>query len=217
MRRVYWLANSAIALTEGLLRRLSASPHRDNFVLKGAMLFTVWLDDPFRPTQDLDLLGYGDSAVDTIAGTFRQICAQDADNDGLIFEVRNLVAHAIREDQPYGGLPVRTKASLGKIQIPIQVDVGFGDVITPQSVPVEFPALLTRTIASSVKTHFSHFSTYDTPWTAMGQQSMDNSLTILALRTQHSPGTQLSVVNGLMEIEETVPLVGGAGFEPATR
>ncbi len=129
---------------EGLIRRLSASPHRDNFILKGAMLFTVWLDDPFRPTQDLDLLGYGDSAVDTIANTFRQICTQDADDDGLIFDVRNLVAHAIREDQQYGGVRVRTKASLGKIQIPIQVDIGFGDVVTPQAVPVEFPALLSK-------------------------------------------------------------------------
>ena len=52
---------------ERLLYRLSVSAERDRFVLKGAMLFAAWLDDPFRPTGDLDLLGFGDDEVEHIA------------------------------------------------------------------------------------------------------------------------------------------------------
>src|SRR5580692_1403055 len=66
---------------ERLLYRLSVSPHRDHFVLKGAMLFVTWVDDPFRPTRDLDLLGYGDSEPDAIAETFRAICSQPVGDD----------------------------------------------------------------------------------------------------------------------------------------
>ncbi len=47
---------------ERLLHRLSKTPYRDRFVLKGAMLMTTWFDMPFRPTRDLDLLGFGDDA-----------------------------------------------------------------------------------------------------------------------------------------------------------
>ncbi len=43
---------------ERLLHRLSLSPHRKRFILKGAMLMTTWFDDPHRPTRDVDFLGY---------------------------------------------------------------------------------------------------------------------------------------------------------------
>src|SRR5271170_2185554 len=49
---------------ERLLYRLSVSEHRDRFILKGAMLFAVWVDTSFRPTRDLDLLGFGESDVE---------------------------------------------------------------------------------------------------------------------------------------------------------
>ena len=127
---------------ERLLSRLSLSPYHDRFILKGAMLFTVWLADPYRPTQDLDLLGFGDAAVQSIATTFRAICRQDIPGDGLIFDADGLIAEAIREDQQYGGVRVRTRALLGRARIPIQVDVGFGDVITPAPSEIEFPSLL---------------------------------------------------------------------------
>jgi len=127
---------------ERLLHRLCLSPYRDQFVLKGAMLFTVWLEDPFRPTQDVDLLGHGDPEVAHIESTFRSICATDVDDDGLVFDVNNLKAEAIREDQQYGGVRVKTKAYLGKTQIPVQVDIGFGDAITPTAQELEFPSLL---------------------------------------------------------------------------
>ena len=126
---------------ERLLYRLSLSPHRNAFILKGAMLFTAWLDDPFRPTQDLDLLGLGDHSLKAITNMFRGICSAGVEDDGLRFDVAHLNATAIREDQNYGGVRVKTVAYLGKARIPVQVDIGFGDAVTPAAVEIEFPTL----------------------------------------------------------------------------
>jgi predicted nucleotidyltransferase component of viral defense system len=126
---------------EKLLFRLSRSSHRDRFVLKGAMLFAAWSADPFRPTQDLDLLGFGDATVRSISETFRDIFRQPSD-DGLMFDSVGLIVETIRDDQEYGGVRLRTRAFLGKTRIPVQVDIGFGDVITPGPDEIELPALL---------------------------------------------------------------------------
>ena len=67
---------------ERLLYRLSVSAHRERFMLKGAMRFVTWVADPFRPTRDLALLGYGDDDVEAIADTFRSICAEPVADDG---------------------------------------------------------------------------------------------------------------------------------------
>ncbi len=127
---------------ERFLYRLSVSTHSERFVLKGAMLFTAWLDDPFRPTQDLDLLGFGDPAIETIATTYRAICGQEAAEDGLVFDTDDVIVEPIRDDQQYRGVRIRSRAFLGKTRIPIQVDIGFGDAITPAATDIEFPALL---------------------------------------------------------------------------
>jgi predicted nucleotidyltransferase component of viral defense system len=127
---------------ERLLYRLSLSPFRDRFVLKGAMLFTAWPDDPFRTTQDLDLLGFGDPTVETIATTYLAICRQETAEDGLVFDTDDLIVEPIRDDQPYRGVRIRSRAFLGATRIPIQVDIGFGDAITPAATEIEFPALL---------------------------------------------------------------------------
>lgn len=107
------------------------------------MLFTAWLKDPFRSTQDLDLLGYGDSAKAPIEETFRAICKTAAgDNDGLVFDAESLSAEPIREDQEYGGVRAKTAAFLGKTRSPVQIGIGFGDAITPAVQELEFPPLL---------------------------------------------------------------------------
>ncbi|AZO73521.1 nucleotidyl transferase AbiEii/AbiGii toxin family protein [Mesorhizobium sp. M1D.F.Ca.ET.043.01.1.1] len=127
---------------ERLLYRLSISPHRDQFILKGAMLFTAWLDDPFRPTQDLDLLGFGNPAVTAIRAVFETICRIEAEDDGLVFDADGLSVEPIREDLQYGGVRVKTTAFLGRTRIPVQVDIGFGDAVTPAVQELEFPSLL---------------------------------------------------------------------------
>lgn len=127
---------------ERLLYRLSVSPHRDRFILKGAMLFVTWVADPFRPTRDLDLLGHGDNDVEAIAETFRAICAQAVADDGVTFDVAALTAAPIREEVEYGGVRVRTTATIAGARIPIQVDIGFGDAVTPAPVEIDYPTLL---------------------------------------------------------------------------
>jgi hypothetical protein len=96
---------------ERLLYRLSLSAHRDRFILKGAMLFVTWVADPFRPTRDLDLLGYGENSPKAIAETFHAICIQPVEDDGVVFDVDGLEAAPIREEVEYGGVRVRTTAT----------------------------------------------------------------------------------------------------------
>ena len=127
---------------ERLLYRLSRSEHRDRFILKGAMLFVTWVEAPFRPTRDLDLLGYGDNSPEAIGGNFRAILTQPVDDDGVAFDVDGLEVAPIREDLEYGGVRVRTQATIAGARIPIQVDVGFGDAITPGPIEIDYPALL---------------------------------------------------------------------------
>jgi len=127
---------------ERLLYRLTQSPHRDQFVLKGATLFAVWTGKPHRPTQDLDLLGFGAPAAERLAAVFREICLTDVEPDGLEFDPGSVSVQAIREDNVYDGLRVRLLATLGSARIPLQVDVGFGDVITPAPRELAFGPLL---------------------------------------------------------------------------
>lgn len=127
---------------ERLLYRLSLSRYKSRFVLKGALLFNVWLDDPLRPTRDLDLLGHGDAEVDAMATVFRQVLTRKVADDGLVFDVDGLQATAIREDARYGGIRIETTATLERARVPIQVDVGFGDAITPGAEEVDYPTLL---------------------------------------------------------------------------
>ena len=103
---------------ERLLYRLSVSPERDRFVLKGAMLFVTWVADPYRPTRDLDLLGHGVSDVQALAEVFRAICALTVEDDGVIFDVDHLEAAPIREQAGYGGVRVRTMAMIAGARIP---------------------------------------------------------------------------------------------------
>ncbi|KTW00852.1 nucleotidyl transferase AbiEii/AbiGii toxin family protein [Sphingomonas sanguinis] len=127
---------------ERLLYRLSVSAAGDRFVLKGAMLFAAWVDDPFRPTGDLDLLGFGEDEAEQIATTFRDICSLDVSDDGVAFDVEGLTAANIRETADYGGVRVRTSATIGGARVPVQIDIGFGDAVTPDPVEIDYPILL---------------------------------------------------------------------------
>jgi len=127
---------------ERLLHRLSVSEHRASFVLKGAMLFALWTGQLHRPTRDLDLLGFGDPEGERLRRIFEQLCVAQVEDDGLRFDERSVTVETIREDQEYGGQRVRLLAKLGQARADVQIDVGFGDAITPPAEEVEFPTLL---------------------------------------------------------------------------
>ena len=126
---------------ERLLHRLSRSPHRERFVLKGAMLLATWFDEPHRATRDVDLLGFGDAAEDALLATFREIMAVEVD-DGVSFDLNGLRIEAIREEVEYGGSRLRTTAALAGARIPITVDIGFGDATEPGVEDIDLPVLL---------------------------------------------------------------------------
>ncbi|MCW5830324.1 MAG: nucleotidyl transferase AbiEii/AbiGii toxin family protein [Deltaproteobacteria bacterium] len=127
---------------ERLLYRLSVSSYREQFVLKGASLFVLWSGKPHRPTRDLDLLGFGDPGEARIRRIFGEIAAIPATDDGIEFDRGSLEVGPIREDQDYGGVRAVMLAHLDTARIRVQVDIGFGDAMTPDAENVELPALL---------------------------------------------------------------------------
>jgi predicted nucleotidyltransferase component of viral defense system len=126
---------------ERLLHRLSLSPHRERFILKGAMLLATWFDEPHRATRDVDLLGFGDPANDALLGAFREIMSVEI-NDGVTFDLKGLQIEPIREELEYGGSRLRTTAALAGARVPITVDIGFGDAIEPGVEEIDLPVLL---------------------------------------------------------------------------
>jgi predicted nucleotidyltransferase component of viral defense system len=129
-------------VAERFLYRLSKSKHAEAFLLKGAMLFVAWEGMPHRVTRDIDLLGFGDDSLERMTTVMREIAATPVEGDGLVFDVESVQAAEIRTIQDYGGVRVSALASLGKARIRLQVDVGFGDAVTPGPEDIEFPALI---------------------------------------------------------------------------
>lgn len=127
---------------ERLLYRLSQSDWRDDFVLKGAMLFRVWTDKVHRPTRDVDLLGKGDHSVSHVRQVFRALCALGVEDDGLVFDPDSVTAERIKEDQDYEGVRVHCPVRLENAEIVLQIDIGFGDAVTPRTTHVRYPTLL---------------------------------------------------------------------------
>ena len=127
---------------ERFLYRLSCSPYAGRYVVKGATLFTVWLDEPHRPTRDLDLAGLEERSREELEAQLREVFDQDCPEDGLVFDSSSLALEAIRRGQQDQGLEARFVAHLGKAKIPLQLDVGFGDVINPPPQVEDFPTLL---------------------------------------------------------------------------
>ena len=126
---------------ERFLYRLSVSPHRDSFVLKGALLLQLWTAETYRPTRDLDLLGRGVSNV-SYRKIFSEVCSQKVEDDGLTFPPDTIRVERIRDDEAYEGVRVRVEARLGDVRVPLQIDVGLGDTIVPSSEELEYPTLL---------------------------------------------------------------------------
>lgn len=127
---------------ERFLYRLAQSQYRDQFILKGALLFELWTHRPYRPTRDLDLEGQGDNSLTRIKRLFSEIMTQTVDDDGLVFDPKSLRVARIKEEQEYEGLRVNLVARLERARIHMQIDVGFGDVIVPPPKEIQYPAML---------------------------------------------------------------------------
>jgi hypothetical protein len=137
---------------ERLLFRLSTSAHSDRFVLKGALLFTLWYDLPHRATRDADLLGFGPSDTGSMAGVFRDIASVAVD-DGIVFDPASVRVGVIRKDAGYGGVRVTLNGKLANARCVAQVDVGFGDAVTPGPTDAVYPVLLDDLPAPRLRTY----------------------------------------------------------------
>jgi predicted nucleotidyltransferase component of viral defense system len=140
-QRDFSLVLTAFA-TERWLYRLSCSEYADGFVLKGARLFALWSHRPHRSTRDLDLLGFGDPSPGALRQAFQAICRAEVEADGLTFDEGTMTIEEIRSDQEYNGQRIKLTARLTQARIPLQIDVGFGDVITPEVQTLDYTPLL---------------------------------------------------------------------------
>jgi hypothetical protein len=96
---------------------------------------------PHRPTRDADLLGFGASDVQSLVNIFRQLC-ELATDDGLQLDPALVRGSEIRKDGNYGGVRIELNAKLDSAAIKLQVDVGFGDAVTPPAEEIVYPVLL---------------------------------------------------------------------------
>ena len=125
-----------------LLHRLSVSEFRDRFFVKGATMFLLWTGSTHRPTKDIDLLGLTVQDEAEIAQTFRELCGIACPEDGVVFDPESVQAGLIREEQTYGGIRVTLVGYLGNAKVHLQIDIGFGDAVTPEAQEIELPAIV---------------------------------------------------------------------------
>ncbi|EXJ16734.1 nucleotidyl transferase AbiEii/AbiGii toxin family protein [Imhoffiella purpurea] len=128
---------------ERLLYRLGSSAHAERFLLKGALLFDLWFDIPHRPTRDADLLGFGSAEVSALETLFTELCTLPGEpDDGIRFQPETVSASEIRKEANYGGIRITLVGRLAGARCPVQIDVGFGDAVTPPPELVDYPTML---------------------------------------------------------------------------
>ena len=115
---------------ERLLYRLSLSPHAANHQLQVALLFSLWHDQPHRPTGDADLRGFDPADIDTAVAAFREICQIEVE-DGIAFDPASVKGSVIRKEAGYCGVRIDLQANVDGARVALQVDIGCGGAVTP--------------------------------------------------------------------------------------
>lgn len=96
-----------------------------------------------RPTLDIDFLGNNISNEGTsIIAAFKEICSVPFEEDGVIFDVGHITAQNITEFKDYHGIRLSIPVKMDSIAQVLTMDIGFGDVVTPSPVNLDFPILL---------------------------------------------------------------------------
>lgn len=126
---------------ERFLFRLSLSPLKEKFILKGGLLLVGMGLPMARTTRDIDFLGILPNNRDAVGLLIREIGDVRVD-DGLVYDFRKLSTETMAGDAEYPGLRLKFDACLGKARIPMQIDVGFGDAVVPDAREMTFPTLL---------------------------------------------------------------------------
>ena len=127
---------------ERFLYRLSISKHCSNFFLKGGLMLKAWAISDHRPTLDIDLLGKTNNDFNNLKTIIKDICLQEAINDGITYETSTIDLSEIQVDGEYQGVRILFKAKLDSAKIPMQLDIGFSDVIFPEPAFITYPVIL---------------------------------------------------------------------------
>ena len=127
---------------ERFLYRFSRSEYVNKFILKGALMFTVWYIPERRITLDIDFLARYENQVKSIENVIKDICNVVVDPDGLVFQSSTIKGQKIKEDADYEGVRIKFLGFLEHSRIPMQIDVGFGDVIYPKPKVIDYPVIL---------------------------------------------------------------------------
>ena len=138
---------------ERLLFRLGASAARDRCILKGASLLAVWMPDPYRATRDVDVLASGPTDDEAIRSLIAEVCAVACPEDGLRFDLSELVVEAIRAEEEYSGKRARFRAYLGQARIAVQLDIGVGDALAVEPENITYPTMLSSLPAPSLRAY----------------------------------------------------------------
>lgn len=127
---------------ERWLYRLARSEHRSRFVLKGALMLLVWKLPVTRPTRDIDLLGRVGNDLENVRAIVAAICQVPVEDDGMVFDSAGVATGRIAEDADYEGVRAAFQGTLGNVRLPMQIDIGFSDLVTPEPVSITYPTLL---------------------------------------------------------------------------
>ncbi|MDP7420594.1 MAG: nucleotidyl transferase AbiEii/AbiGii toxin family protein [bacterium] len=165
---------------ERFLYRLAVSNFQDRFILKGALLFSAWLDQPHRPTRDIDLAGHGDSSTEYLTTFFQEICQVTSPDDGVTFDPGSVEVTEIREEQTYGGQRVTIIAHLGQARTTVRVDVGYGDAITPGAVETTIAEKLEAMVSLGMLN--SRMKDFFDLWTMSTRLSFEGPVLVKAIR-----------------------------------
>jgi hypothetical protein len=137
---------------ERFLYRLSISKHVDNFLLKGALLFDLWFDVPLRATRDIDLLGFGLEDASYLIQVFHDLCAIEFD-DGVRFDSTTIKTQEIRKESNYTGIRITLHSFIDSARCIVQVDIGYGDAVTPGPEFAQYPIILAEFPAPNLRVY----------------------------------------------------------------
>jgi predicted nucleotidyltransferase component of viral defense system len=127
---------------ERFLYRLGVSKYANQFILKGAAVFTIWLGPFCRVTRDADVEALGDATPDVLIGKFKEICQIPYPDDGITFDLTSFTHEEIKKEDKYPGLRIRFSATIGSARIALQFDIGIGDSVFPVAETMAYPTLL---------------------------------------------------------------------------
>ncbi len=201
---------------ERLLYRISISKHADQFLLKGALLFDLWFDIPHRPTRDADFLGFGSAELPHIEAVFREICTIEP-HDGVTFQPDTVHAAEIRKEANYAGVRVMLLGVIDGARCQIQIDIGFGDAVTPGPEDVEYPVMLAEFATPKLRV-YPRYTVVAEKFEALSSLGIANSrmkdyfdLWILAQHTDFGGDTLRQAIQATFDRRKTV-LAGEVPF-----